>query len=78
VFAADFRAGGQAPSSAYGILNQFEGGVNKTLGESVNPLFVASQDDVPNPPLLAGARFRKGDELLLTGTELITVFASFV
>lgn len=75
VFAADFRGRGQAASSAYAIFNQVEYGITKILDESVNPFFVAVQDDVANPPLLAGARFRREDELLLTGTELITVCA---
>ncbi len=67
IFAADYRGGGQVASSAYGFISQVDGGTANILDDAVNPYFVASPEGVSKPPLLAGARFRKGDELLLTG-----------
>lgn len=67
VFAADFRGGGAAASTAFAFFNQADGAGAKILDPNVNPPVTVTQNGVANPPLLAGARFLPGDQLLLAG-----------
>ena len=71
VFAADYRAGGFAPSAAYGYFFERTVGASDVLDLSQNPIFNAGADSInnttENPPLLAGGRFLGDGNLLLTG-----------
>ena len=71
VFAADFRAGGLAPTSAYGYFFERTVGSSDVLDLSQNPIFNAGaesiNDTAENPPLLAGGRFLGDGSVLLTG-----------
>src|ERR1700761_5976557 len=65
MFAADFRAGGLAPSSSYAFFNQANGGTANILSNQ-NPFFTAL-NNTPTPPLLAGSRFLRDGRVLFTG-----------
>lgn len=67
VFAADFRASGAEANMAFAFFNQVEGAGANILDFNANPFFTVSKDGVANPPLLAGARFLRGNQLLLAG-----------
>ncbi|KAJ9625683.1 hypothetical protein H2203_004444 [Taxawa tesnikishii (nom. ined.)] len=65
VFAVDFRNGSQhGPALTYGYFHKTNTGTRNILNGS-NPL-MAIQNDSPNVPLLAGARFLSDGSVLLT------------
>src|ERR1700761_9651903 len=71
MFAADFRAGGLAPSSSYAFFNQANGGTANILSNQ-NPFFTAL-NNTPTPPLLAGSRFLRDGRVLFTGVFFLII-----